>query len=132
MPGISLADQHDRAGQVDADTRLLVFAPDRSSSETAHEVLSEIGDEAMAQAGIRYVADISAMPGLVTKLFALPKMRDYNYRVLLGREPGDTAALPRRADQVTLIRAEAGQVSAVSYAADAAALQAQLTPYLAP
>ncbi|MBT8766320.1 FAD/FMN-containing dehydrogenase [Metapseudomonas boanensis] len=45
-----------------------------------------------------FVADISRMPALVSKLFALPAMRDYNYRVLLDREsrvvsryPGDEA-----------------------------------------
>lgn len=131
VPELRLKDQHDRAGQVDADTRLLLFAPDREGSDIAHAVLDALGGETLARAGVRYVADISAMPALVTRLLALPKMRDYTYSVLLGREAADTAFLPRRAGQITLLGLDAGTVTEVGYIDSIPALRARLAPYLA-
>jgi hypothetical protein len=132
LPELALTDQHDRAARLDAGTRLLLFAPDRASSELAHEVLTPLGGDALAQAGIRYVADISAMPAVVTRMFALPKMRDYSYPVLLGRDPEDTAALPRRPGEVTLIRVETGEITDLGYVAQAEVLTARLEPLLHP
>lgn len=45
---------------------------------------------------VAFLADISQMPKVISTLFAIPAMRDYNYRVLLDHEgrvapryPGD-------------------------------------------
>jgi hypothetical protein len=132
LPALQLSDQHERPGPVGGDIRLVLFAPDREGGEVAHEVLETIGAETLARSGIVYIADISAMPGLVTRMFALPKMRDYSYPLLLGREPADTAMMPRRAGALTLIGLDAGSITAVSYAATADALRAALRPYLGP
>jgi hypothetical protein len=132
LPELGLTDQHERLGEVGAGTRLVLFAPDRESGELAHGVLEATGGETLAQAGIRYVADISAMPGLVTRMFALPKMREYGYTMLLGRESADTAMLPRRPGELTLIELEAGSITDLSYAGTEAALRAALAPYLTP
>src|SRR3546814_11475114 len=35
---------------------------------------------------IDYISDISSMPALIAKLFALPKMRKYSFRLLLNRD----------------------------------------------
>ncbi len=130
LPKLQLKDQHDRTHEIDAQTLLVLFAPDRDSSELAHALLEELGGDALAQAGIAYVADISAMPGLVTSIFALPKMRGYSYPLLLGREEADTAALPRRPGEVTLIDLDGGVVTAVRYSADTETLRGELEPYL--
>ncbi|MBK1630404.1 hypothetical protein CKO31_06510 [Thiohalocapsa halophila] len=132
LPELGLTDQHERPGPIEAGTRLVLFAPDRESSELAHGVLEATGGETLEQAGVRYVADISAMPGLVTRMFALPKMRDYSYSMLLGREAADTAMLPRRDGELTLIGLEAGSVTDLSYVGTEAELRAALAPYLSP
>ena len=132
LPELGLTDQHERAGDIGGGTNLVLFAPDRESSELAHGVLEKIGGETLEEAGVRYVADISAMPGLVTRMFALPKMRDYSYSMLLGREAADTAVLPRQDGELTLIRLEAGSVTDLSYVGTEAALRAALAPYLTP
>jgi hypothetical protein len=132
LPSLQLSDQHDRPHDIGAGARLLLFAPDRDSSEIAHEVLEPLGGEAMARAGIRYVADISAMPGVVTRMFALPRMRDYSYPVLLGRESADTAMLPARAGAVTVLDLDTGTVTGVRFADMADALRAMLDEGPAP
>jgi len=127
LPALHWTDQHDRRGGIDTDTRVLLFAPDRESSQIAHEVLEPLGGEALNRSGIRYVADISGMPGLVTQVFALPRMREYSYPVLLGRDSADTAALPAQAGAVTVLRLDGGTVTGVEFAKTADELGAMLT-----
>ena len=74
------------------------------------------------------MADISRMPSLVAKLFALPAMRKRPYRMLLDRDGTATADFPARAGEVTLLRLHDGTIERVDYAASAAALRAALAP----
>lgn len=125
-PEISLDDQHDRLLRIDSATKMILFAPDRTSGEIAYAALEPVGDEALDDAGIRYIADISGMPGFVTRMFALPKMRDYSFSVLLATEEADAAALPSREGHVTVLKISDGRVADVAYFADATALAAAI------
>ena len=113
LPRMQLPDQHGTLQTLD-DARTIVFAPDREASEIAHPVF-EASSTDLDERGVAYVTDISAMPGFVTRMFALPKMRDYPYTVLLGKEPADTAMLPRQEGRLTVLRMADGQVSDVDY-----------------
>ena len=124
FPSLRLTDQHDQAVDFDTDRMLIVFAPDRDSSEIVHPLMNRLEAEGMQQRGIHYIADISSMPGFVTSMFALPKMRDYPYRIALGRETEDTAMLPRREGQVSLLWVRDGMVEDIRFESDTASLDA--------
>lgn len=126
LPRLALTDQHGKPGGVDETTRIVLFASDRESGKLAHAALEPMGGAALAAAGAVYIADISPMPNIITRTLALPKMRKYSYTVLLGREAADTAALPRRPDQVTLLRASAGTITAVEFIGSSDALSRAL------
>lgn len=126
LPRLVLTDQHGEQGRVDAATRILLFASDRASGKIAHAALEPIGANGLAAAGALFVADISPMPGFISSTLAVPKMRKYSYQVLLGQEPADTAALPRRPDQVTLLRATDGTITGVEFIGSAEALSRAL------
>jgi hypothetical protein len=115
LPKLDLTDQHDKPGLIDGSTRILLFAPDRESSKLAHTALEPIGGAGLAKAGAVYVADISRMPGFITRTLALPKMRKYSYPVLLGREDAEIAALPRQTGKITLLRAVGGRVTNITF-----------------
>lgn len=126
LPELTLKDQHDVAQTITPATRLLIFSAERNASSLVESVLDGQTAATLDAAGVRYVADISAMPGMVTKLIALPKMRKRPYPMLLGREPAETAMLPREPGKVTLIEAADGTITGVRYLADAPALKAAL------
>lgn len=65
-----------------------------------------------------YIADISSMPGLVSIMFALPKMQREAYTVGLIRDAKEGASLPRKPGAVTVLRIEGGKVSTVDFAQD--------------
>ena len=127
LPPLALADQHDAPWRVEPGTRLLVFAADKAASDLAAEALGADGAQRLAAQRALYLADIHAMPALVTRMFALPALRALPYRVGLARDAAQAAGLPSRRGQVTLLELDAdGRVGAVAYAADVATLRARL------
>jgi hypothetical protein len=103
VEGFSLEDQHGVLRAVDADTRLVLFSRDMEGGDVLKEALADAPDGFLEARGAAYVADISRMPGLVTRLFALPSMRRRPYPMLLDREGEVTARLPGADGRATLI-----------------------------
>lgn len=126
LPSMTLTDQHDQPHAIDAQTRLILFSADRDASALIEDALAEQTAESLDAAGILYVADISGMPGMVTKLIALPQMRKRPYPMLLGREAEETAMLPRERGQVTLIETDAGTITAIRFIDDEQAMSQAL------
>lgn len=126
LGGRAFDDQFDRSLSIGPAVKTLVFAPDRAAGKIASAYLNGQLGQSLEARGIRYLADISGMPGLINKLFAIPAMQDYGYPVLLGRQAAQTADLPRREGEVSVLRLQDGEVTAVAYAADAEALAALL------
>ena len=73
-----------------------------------------------------FVADIQRMPALISKLFAVPAMRDYNYRVVLDR---DGQVVPQYAvgeAQVQVLQLDNGKLVSKQTFSDADALRKAL------
>jgi hypothetical protein len=57
-----------------------------------------------------FVADIQKMPAIIAKMFAVPAMRAYSYRVMLDRESRVVPRYPGDADKVLVLRLHNGKV----------------------
>ncbi|MNV97268.1 hypothetical protein D3C71_1923690 [compost metagenome] len=66
------------------------------------------------------------MPALISKLFAVPAMRDYSYRVMLDRDGKVVARYPGAEDKVLWLQLEQGRVVAQNEYASADALREAL------
>ena len=86
MPEIRLMAQHDAAVTIGAEVRYVLVTRDMDSGDLVKEALAENGGATLEAARAVYVSDISRMPGVITKLFALPAMRKRGYRILLDRD----------------------------------------------
>ena len=75
VPALSLKDQHDHARTTQSASRFLLFSADKDGSNLADDILEGQTGETLERAGLCYVADISRMPAMVTKMFAMPKLR---------------------------------------------------------
>jgi hypothetical protein len=128
-PQLELRDQHDVAARIDETVRLVVFTREMDAGDIVKEALASDGARLLAEAGAVSVADIEAMPALVTRMFALPAMRKRPYRLLLDRDGQATATWPAVEGQVTLLHLSAGhprKIARVDYATSAEALRAVL------
>jgi hypothetical protein len=123
VTGRTLTDQHDRELELGLGTRLLVFAPDRAAAEQVHAVLSTRPADALASRKGIYLADISRMPGLIARVIAIPRMRDYAYPMALGRSENCCADIPRREGHISLIVLDRLTVRSVSFVDNAGAFR---------
>ncbi|GAA5194902.1 hypothetical protein [Ferrimonas gelatinilytica] len=126
LPYLTLDDQHGEAHTVSAELNALVFTRDKAASDVATEALTGVTPEQLAESGIVYVADISAMPAIITKMFAMPKMRKQSFLTLLDNQGAATANFPAEEGKVSVMRFEAGQFQGVEYLEDGDALRTRL------
>jgi hypothetical protein len=126
LPDLSLKDQHDQDWRIAPDTRLVLFAAGRKASNLALAVLSTQPKDFLATRQAVYLADMSRMPGFITRTFALPSLREQPFHVGVSLNEKTLAEWPRQEEAVTLIRLEQGRVSAVDFASTEAQLKAAL------
>lgn len=117
MAVIELKDQHGRQGKVDATTRQFLFTRDMDAGDTVKAALAEDGPALLSTVPTLYLADISAMPGLVRRMFAMPGMRKRAYPMLLDVEGDVTARIPREAGRATLVRLDALKIVEIRFLA---------------
>jgi hypothetical protein len=125
---IQLADQHDQPRSVDATRRALLFTRDMDAGDVLKQALASDGPALLDAAGAVYVADLSGMPALVLRLFALRKLRERPYPMLLDRDGASTARLPAQAGKVSLLVLDALRVKEIRYLASPQEIRAALAP----
>lgn len=102
LPVISLDDQHGKALTLDDNCQILVFGRGMAGSKVISEAMEVI--QAKGQALPLYFADIQAMPTLIAKFIAVPKMQDLGYRIGLDYEGTATKVIASKEAHATLIR----------------------------
>lgn len=120
---IDIADQHDKAGRVDDDIRVLMFSRDMTANKLAKKAFLDKPAGYLEQGHAMYLIDVSGMPGFVTRMFAIPKMQKYGYRIFLDREGQLTTDLPSQEDKVMLMKLDHLEVKSIDFVSDAGALQ---------
>ena len=112
---IALEDQHGEPGGVDAATRGVLLSRDMDGGGLVREALATDGAVQLERAGAVYIADVHAMPSLIRRFVALPRMRERPYRVLLDTEGASTSGLPSEAGKATWLRLEGLRVVEIRF-----------------
>jgi hypothetical protein len=129
LPSLQLNDQQDKPVTVPPSTRWLLFANETAVSDMVSAVFAAEPFGVLDRLHLVYVADISAMPALVTRMFALPKLRELPFPIGLVRESdqlAQTANLPRQPGAATLLRVTDGRVIEILAVRNSAELRAAL------
>lgn len=135
MPALSLSDQHDKPALVGPSTRWVVFTAEKAVSDMVSAVLTAEPVGVAERLRLVYVADISGMPALVTRMFALPKLRELPFPIALVRDTAQltqVADIPRTPGSATVLRIEAGRIIEIVMARRAAELRSVLGLPAAP
>lgn len=122
LPPITLQDQFDKTVSVATDVQTLLFAIEKAPSDLVNNYLLKQDNDYLTTNKAYFMADISGMPGMITKMFALPKMRKRPYSILLAYAVEDTAFMPRQKNKVTVLKIMGGKVSSIEFVDTEAAL----------
>jgi hypothetical protein len=106
----TLLDQFDQAYTLNDQAHTLLVARSMGAAKLVNAALQGKPKGYLDARNTVFVADIEKMPALVAKLFAVPAMRAYSYRVMLDR---DARVVPRYAgdpDKVLWLQLHNGQL----------------------
>lgn len=108
-------DQHEQPYKFDAKTtRFLLVSHDMETGKKANGALTALGKDHLPGKKAVYIANIHGMPG-VGRMFALPKMKKYNHRIVLCDDAALIAGFPEQKGKVTVLKLSDGKVVSVSY-----------------
>lgn len=128
VPTLNLRDQHDKPAAIPTGTRQIIFAADNAGASLVTVYLDAQKPTWLKDTQRVYLADIHKMPSLVTKMFAMPKLREKPYTIVLGREAADLAMFPRQKECISVIPVQEGKLGSTTFACTAEALKAATTP----
>ena len=97
-----------------AETRFLLVSMDMETGKKANAALTALGKDYLPGKKAVYMANIFGMPG-VGRMFALPKMKKYAHRIILGDDAALIAHFPQEAGKVTVLALTDGKVVSVKY-----------------
>ncbi|KPX65805.1 hypothetical protein ALQ99_03722 [Pseudomonas syringae pv. lapsa] len=122
----TLLDQYDQPYTLNNQTQTLLVARSMDAAKLVNAALQDKPKGFLESRHTVFVADIQKMPTIIAKMFAIPKMRDYSYRVMLDR---DARIVPQYAgddDKVLWLQLRDGQLVRQQQFGSAEALRAAL------
>ena len=122
----TLLDQFDQAFTLDNRTQTLLVARSMEGAKLVNAALQGQPKGYLEARHAVFLADIQRMPRLIAKMFAVPAMRDYSYRVMLDRDGRVAPKYPGAVDSVLWLQLKDGQLVAQHEYATAAQLREAL------
>lgn len=108
-------DQHENPFTLKpAETKFLLVSHDMETGKKANAALNALGKDYLGSKNAVYVANIHGMPG-IGRMFAMPKMRKYVHRIILGDDEALLAKFPEQKDKVTVLKLDDGKVNSITY-----------------
>jgi hypothetical protein len=97
-----------------AETKFLLVSHDMETGKKANAVLSPLGKDFLSSKKAVYMANIFGMPG-IGRMFAMPKMKKYNHKIILADDQALIARFPVQAGKVTVLSLSDGRVTSIVY-----------------
>lgn len=113
----SLPDQFDKVYQVNSkDYNILVIAFEKDIAVMFNEYLEKQPSSFLDDHKTLFISDIHEMPSFITKMFALPKMRDYKYPLLLIYD--ESNIFPKKKESLTVLKTKNNQIVEINFISD--------------
>ena len=90
-----LEDAHRVKHSLKPETRLIIMSFEMDLSKSIHAWLEKKDPNFLQSYKAEYVADITEMPGIITYLFARPKMQKYPFQILLADDENFGPTFPK-------------------------------------
>ena len=102
--------------KIPENTKLIIVSFEKSTGVLANEYLKKYEADYLMKHRAVFIADINKMPTIITKMFALPKLRKYKHPIYLNYDEEFEQSVPYKEDALTLIHVKNSKVYDISYA----------------
>jgi hypothetical protein len=104
LPAQSFENQHGETLALDNSVTWMIFAHHNKGAKMTKGAIDQAGIKDFSASKGLYVADISKMPALISKMFAMPAMRKYEFALALDKDGNLTQDWPKQEETVTLMK----------------------------
>ena len=119
----TLLDQFDQPYSLNDELQVLLVARSMAGAKLLAAALDQQPKGYLEARKAVFLADISRMPSVIATAFAVPAMRDYNYRVMLDRDARIAPRYPVENDAVLWLQLQQGRMQAQQTFTQASALR---------
>jgi hypothetical protein len=112
LPSIQTQNQFEEPAELNKETKWILFSSDMNAAKMLTEYLNENASK-LDLSKTLIISDISKMPGLVAKMFAIPKMKKYNFKLALDKTGETTKDWPRKEGHLIIIKLSELKVESV-------------------
>lgn len=110
----SLANQFDEKKTIDSKINTIIVSFEKDTGKEVNEFLEQKTSDFLREHHAVFIANISGMPMIITKMFALPKMKNYKHEILLIYDENDDR-FKAQEGMSTLYRLENGVIKSIEF-----------------
>ncbi len=114
LPPLALVDQFDNKLEVKPNTTLIISFQKSVSSEIQAYIDSK-PKHYLEDNNILYISDMSAAPTFMIKLFGIPKMKKFDYKVALIYDDTVADKIQREDDKITVIKLKRDKIIDIQF-----------------
>jgi len=111
---LTLKDQFEKSHSVKNSTKLIIVSFEKDPSALVNEFLSNKEKDFAEKHNTLFVGNISKMPWLISKMFAIPRMKEYNYNLMLINDEEDDR-FKHKENKLTVYHLENKQIKNISF-----------------
>ncbi len=126
LPAQEFKNQWDQPIRLTAGTEWVIFSHHKDGGQWVKETFDNLNITDPKAHQWLYVADVSQMPSLITRWFAIPKMQDFAFPIALSYDEQLTATWPQQPETVSVYKLYNLVIKDVEYFSNQADLQAFL------
>lgn len=112
---ITLQDQNDKTFTIDESTKLVLFTAGMKGGKVVRQAIEKEEPDYLAKRNTVYLSNISGMPGFIAKNFAIPKMKEHKYSIVLDKEGNVTKRFPSQEQSTTIVQLDKLKIKSISF-----------------
>lgn len=110
-----LRNQHGKMVKVDDKAKIILFTKEKAPSNLLNRFLLKQNGDFLSKNHAYFIADISAMPFLISKMIAIPQLKKMSHEILLVKKETTLSFVPHKKGFITVIKKKDGKIQAISF-----------------
>ncbi len=118
ISSFTLADQFEKDHIVSRSVETIIVSFEKDTGADMNEFLNTKNPKYLEERNAVFIANISKMPGIITKLFAMPKMKKYKHTILLINDEEDKR-FAQEEEKITVYKLKNGVIEKINFVSSA-------------
>jgi hypothetical protein len=110
----SLTDQFDKIHTINSEVSTIIVTFQKDTLNMINDFLSSKDNNFLEKNHTVFISNIASSPSIITRIFVIPKLRDYKYNILLIYDENSTKFL-KQDDKATIYSILNGEVNNIKY-----------------